>query len=103
VSPKTLDTSVFVPLIPAVPVLVTWVLRWERWIPRFIPKSVIGPYLLYGAFAAWYFKMPWWFVALVGVWGVGVTVWGVGGVGRGVRVDCTLGLRHGVKGVVAVR
>ena len=76
-SPKTVDTLVFIPLIPAIPVLATWMLPWERWIPRFIPNYVIGPYLVYGAFAAWYFKMPWWFVGLVFLWGIGVTVWAV--------------------------
>jgi hypothetical protein len=41
-SPKTVDTLVFIPLIPALPVLATWVLPWERWIPRIISKVVIG-------------------------------------------------------------
>lgn len=55
---KTLDVLVFIPLIPALPVLATWYLPWERWIPTKLSKSVIGPYLLYCAFGAWYFKMP---------------------------------------------
>ena len=71
-SVKTLDVIVFIPLIPALPVLATWYLPWERWIPRTIPKKVIGPYLLYCAFGAWYFEMPWWIVVLVAICGIGV-------------------------------
>ena len=68
-SVNTLDVIVFIPLIPALPVLATWYLPWERWIPRKISKSIIGPYLLYCAFAAWHFRGPWWVVALVGLGG----------------------------------
>jgi hypothetical protein len=59
---NTTDALVFIPLIPALPVLATWFLPWERWNPSRVPNSIIGPYLLYCAFAAWYFKTPWWFV-----------------------------------------
>ena len=61
---------VFIPLIPVLPVVATWYLPWERWIPRKVPNSIIGPYLLYGAFAAWYFKMPQWIVVGVLFWGI---------------------------------
>ena len=71
---KTLDVLVFIPLIPALPVIVTWYLPWETWIPKKLPKSIIGPYLLYCAFASWYFTMPWWFIALVSVYGIVVCV-----------------------------
>jgi hypothetical protein len=60
----TLDVIVFVPLVPAMPVIATWWLPWERWLPEYVPKEILGPYLLYASFAAWYFAMPWW-VALV--------------------------------------
>jgi hypothetical protein len=72
-SAKTIDVLIFIPLIPALPVIVTWWLPWERWIPRKIPNKVIGPYLLYGSFAAWHFKMAWWFIALVALWGIVVS------------------------------
>jgi hypothetical protein len=69
-SPKTVDVLIFIPLIPAIPVIITWYLPWERWIPRRIPKSILGPYLLYGTFAAWHFRMPTWFILLIGAGGV---------------------------------
>lgn len=70
---KPLDLIVFIPLIPAVPVVITWFLPWERWIPQRLPKSIIGPYLLYCSFGAWYFDMPWWSIVLVAVWGIGIS------------------------------
>ena len=73
-SHKTRDVLVFVPLIPALPVLITWYLPWERWIPKKIPKAILGPYLLYCAFGSWYFKMPWWLVAVVVIWGIAISV-----------------------------
>lgn len=67
---STLDVVIAIPLIPLAPILITWWLPWERWIPwGKLPKSVLGPYCLYAAFAAWHFKV-WWalFVAsLVGL------------------------------------
>ena len=71
-STRTLDVLVFIPLIPAVPVIATWFLPWEDWIPKKIPKRIIGPYLLYGAFALRYFKMDWWVVVVIALWGIGV-------------------------------
>jgi hypothetical protein len=56
------------------PILVTWYLPWERWVPSKVSKSIIGPYLLYCAFAAWYFKMPPWLVVVVSLCGVIVCV-----------------------------
>ncbi len=64
------DIVVFIPLIPALPVIVTWWLPWERWVPKWIPMYVVGPYLLYAAFAEWYFDLPWWSVGLVAIGGV---------------------------------
>ena len=68
-----LKILIFIPLIPALPVLATWFLPWERWIPRIVPKKIIGPYLLYCTFAAWYFKMPWWTVLIFGAFGAVVS------------------------------
>ena len=70
---KPLDVAVFIPLIPALPVLATWYLPWDDWLPKRLPKSIIGPYLLYCSFGAWYFDMGWWVVAAVAVWGIGVS------------------------------
>jgi len=69
-STNTVGVLVLIPLIPAIPVLVTWFLPWEKWLWEKIPKTILGPYLLYGAFAAAYFKMPWWWVGLLIVMGV---------------------------------
>jgi len=67
---STLDVVILVPLIPAAPIFLTPWLPWERWVPwGKLPKAVLGPYLLYAAFAAWYFQLQWWFalgMALVG-------------------------------------
>jgi len=72
VSVRTIDVLIFVPLIPAIPVVALWTLPWERWIPK-IPNAIIGPYLLYCAFAIWHFKQPWWIVSFVGLLGITVS------------------------------
>ena len=70
---KALDVLVFIPLIPALPVAATWFLPWERWIARKIPRSILGPYLIYCSFAVWHFKFHLWFVAFVAFWGISLT------------------------------
>jgi len=67
---RAIDVLIFIPLIPAIPVIATWFLPWERWIPKKIPKKIIGPYLLYSAFAVWHFKQSWWIVWMAGLGGV---------------------------------
>ncbi|MGB7845020.1 MAG: hypothetical protein WBL63_05345 [Candidatus Acidiferrum sp.] len=63
---STLDVLILIPLIPVAPVVITWWLPWERWIPwDEFPKSLLGPYVLYAAFAAWHFKLAWWEVAIL--------------------------------------
>ena len=59
-SMTTVDFLVLAPIIPALPIVVTWWLPWERWIPWVKFAHLLGPYLLYGAFAAWYFGVAWW-------------------------------------------
>jgi hypothetical protein len=73
VSAKTVDVLTFIPLIPAIPVIALWFLPWENWIPKIIPKTIIGPHLLYCAFAIWHFKQPWWTVLLVGLMGIAIS------------------------------
>ena len=65
---STTDVLVLVPLIPGMPVLATWWLPWERWLPKYIPKKILGPYILYAAFAAWHFGMPWWVTLIAVFW-----------------------------------
>src|SRR4029077_14381127 len=72
VSARTSDVLIFVLLIPAIPVVAFWTLPWERWIAK-IPNTIIGPYLLYCAFAIWHFKQPWWIVLWVGLLGMPVS------------------------------
>jgi hypothetical protein len=69
VSARTVDVLIFTPLIPAM----TWFLPWERWVPEIIPKKIVGPYLLYCAFAIWHFKQSWWIVLLFGLMGTTVS------------------------------
>jgi RsiW-degrading membrane proteinase PrsW (M82 family) len=71
---STVDVLIAIPLIPLLPVVVTWWLPWERWLPGKIPKRVLGPYFLYAFFAAWHFSMPWWVLLTVALWGVILTV-----------------------------
>jgi len=73
----TLDVLIAIPVIPLVPVFITWWLPWERWIPwGKLPKLVLGPYILYAGFAAWHFKFSDWFVLLVIVAGTILTIIG---------------------------
>lgn len=72
-STHTADILIFISLIPAIPVFVFWMLPWERWIPKIIPEKIIGPYLLYCAFAVWHFKHSWWIVFTVGLTGIAVS------------------------------
>jgi hypothetical protein len=74
---STVDVLVFIPLVPAIPVIATWFLPWERWIPRKVPNKIIGPYLLYCAFAVWYFTQPWLLIAVITFWGIVVCVMAV--------------------------
>lgn len=69
----TLDVLMFISLAPVMPVLATWFLPWERWIPKFVSNKVLGPYLIYCAFGAWYFGMPTWFIVVVLLFGIGVS------------------------------
>jgi hypothetical protein len=74
----TVDVLVAIPVIPLVPMFITWWLPWEQWIPwGKLPKLVLGPYVLYAGFAAWHFHFSDWFVLLVIVVGVVLTIMGV--------------------------
>ena len=72
-SARTVDVLILIPLMPAIPVIALWPLSWERWIPKIVPEKIVGPYLLYCAFAIWHFKQPWWVVLIVGLMGIGVS------------------------------
>ncbi len=70
---STVDVLIAIPLIPLLPVVATWWLPWENWLPSKIPKTILGPYLLYAGFAAWHFAMPWFVIWVVALWGVLLT------------------------------
>lgn len=53
--PSAADVIVAIPVQPLLPVIATWFLPWEDWIPKKVPKMILGSYLLYAAFAAWHF------------------------------------------------
>ena len=46
---------IVIPLLPLVPLVMTWFLPWETWIPKNFSKWFIGPYFLYAAVALWHF------------------------------------------------
>lgn len=75
----TLDVVVLLPVIPALLILFTWwLLPWDRWIPlEKIPKAFLGPYIMYAAFAAAYFKFGSWVTVAVAVLGAALSIWAV--------------------------
>lgn len=73
----TLDVLIAIPVIPLAPMVITWWLPWEQWIPwGKLPKIVLGPYVLYAGFAAWHFHFSDWFVLMVIIAGVILTIMG---------------------------
>jgi hypothetical protein len=69
-----IDVLIAIPVLPLLPVLATWFLPWEDWLPKKIPTAVLGPYFLYAAFAAWHFKFGFWFVLAGVVLGIVVSI-----------------------------
>jgi hypothetical protein len=77
---STQDILILVPLIPLAPFLIIWYLPWESWLWDRLPKrlrKLTGPYLIYGAFAAWHFKLHWWAILSPLVCGVVMSAWAV--------------------------
>jgi hypothetical protein len=73
----TLDVLIAIPVVPLIAILITWWLPWERWIPwGKLPKIILGPYVLYAAFAAWHFHPDDWFVGITIVAGIILTIMG---------------------------
>jgi len=72
---STVDVLILIPLVPLAPIAFTWYLPWERWIPwGKLSKAVLGPYLLYVAFAAWHFKFAWWVALGAAIFGTVLSV-----------------------------
>jgi hypothetical protein len=57
-----LDYIVLISLLPVIPLIATR----ESWLPKKVPPFIFGVYLLYCAFAAWYFKVGWFTTIEVG-------------------------------------
>lgn len=75
---STTDLLIALPLVPLAPILITWYLPWEQWINwGRVPKYLLGPYLLYAAFAAWHFKFGWFVTSVAAIFGIGVSVAGI--------------------------
>jgi hypothetical protein len=75
---KTLDVLILILALPALAVLVTVWLPWERWIPwARLPRLILGPYVLYVAFVAWHFRLPGWLAASLFLLGLGIIVIGI--------------------------
>ena len=67
------DVLIAIPVLPLLPVIATWFLPWEDWLPKKIPKAVLGPYFLYAAFAAWHFGFGFWAVFVAVIFGLGLS------------------------------
>jgi hypothetical protein len=70
-----IDVLILLPIVPLLPIAITWWLPWEKWI-RWgqLPKKLLGPYLLYVAFALWHFKFDWWAPLIPLAFGTGVCI-----------------------------
>jgi hypothetical protein len=77
---STIDWLILAPAIPAIPILVTWYLPWERLWAK-LPKAIIGPYALYLFFVAFHFDNDhryWWlYYGWLAVAGVVVSIMAV--------------------------
>jgi len=66
-----IDLIILLPVAPIFPILATWFLPWEflpwdRWVPwAKLPLQLLGPYILYCAFAAWHFELGWFLVLVL--------------------------------------
>jgi hypothetical protein len=68
-----LDVLIWISLAPLLPIVATWFLPWEDWLPKKIPKYLLGPYLLYVACMAWRFAFGWIVIIVAATYGVVVT------------------------------
>jgi hypothetical protein len=83
-----IDWLILVPAIPLIPVLVTWWLPWERWIPwARISKKIAGPFLFYLSFVEWHFRFNTWAVLLTALGALIVSVQAVREMVRGRQSD----------------
>jgi hypothetical protein len=72
---RAIDIIILVPVIPLLPIGITWWLPWERWIPwDKVPRLFAGPYLLYCAFVAWHFHLKMWLMLAIAIIGAAVCV-----------------------------
>jgi hypothetical protein len=79
---STLDWLIAVPAIPVAPMVITWWLPWERWIPwGKLPKAFLGPYALYLFFVVYHFDddfpRNWWKYIWVAITGLILSIYSV--------------------------
>ena len=67
-SMTVVDWLILVPVIPAIPIIITWWLPWEGWLWKKVPKKILAIYLCYMTFVAWHFELQWWAVLGLGIW-----------------------------------
>jgi len=72
-----IDFLVVAPVLPFLPIIITWWLPWENWIPWAKVLHIIGPVLMYGAFVAWYFGGDTQDVFVIALAGAGLSFYGV--------------------------
>jgi hypothetical protein len=65
-----LDVVILLPLFPLLMIGIIWLMPWEPWVWKHVPKTITGPYLLYCAFAFWHFRAPSQVVLLFAITGV---------------------------------
>jgi hypothetical protein len=72
---RAIDIIILAPVIPLLPIAITWWLPWERWIPwEKVPPLFAGPYVLYCAFVVWHFHMSVWLVLAIAIIGAAVCI-----------------------------
>lgn len=69
----TFDLVILLPLVPAMAVLISWWLPWERWLWKRFSKMISGPYFLYCAVVLWHFHAYWLLIALAAIVGAGLS------------------------------
>jgi hypothetical protein len=67
---SALDVAILLPLFPLLVLCIIWWTPWEPWVWKNVPKTITGPYLLYCAFAFWYFHAHSWLPLLFAIVGV---------------------------------
>lgn len=63
------DVVLLATLAPAMAIVISWWLPWERWLFQRLARMIAGPYCLYCAVVIWHFQARWWAIAMVAILG----------------------------------